>query len=392
MKAWIWSATVLYRDSSTIAGDGLVRRIIESLLLPALARDLSAVERRAFGGLLARQKGEDRARWNRITRQVFLPIVHSWLAAAALADPPPAVAPRELRVNLHLIEEFNALCEQAGLPALLLDPDLPLNCPVPAIATCVQELFGGLFGSLAKVIESFDCDLVLVSGKPSELAAMRGLLHAQLPLLPQRILFTKNAPVGPWYPLSVEGRIHDAKTVTVAGAALYQAIKRGLMGPGWHISRRVSPHLLTRNYWGTMPRGSQTRFGTLLLEPGEDRKDCRLQIGDRLGRRMLPADTRPEPVYLLHWRDRARYRAGGDPVNALLNVTLERVAPASATGAGTEQIPQSESLRLVAVEGLWNGQPVTPDDVHLSLCTLETETHWLDAGTFQVVWPAEEPT
>jgi len=384
-------ATVLYRDSSTIAGDGLVRQIIESVLLPALGRELPEAGRRAFASLLARQKGEDRPRWNRINRQVFLPIVHHWLSAAALEDPPPAVAPRQLRVNLHLIEEFNALCEQAGLPSLLLDPDLPFTCPLAPVGACVREIFSGLFGSLAKVVESFDCDLVLVSGKPSELAAMKTLLHAELPLLPQRILFTKNAAIGEWYPLSVEGRIHDAKTVTVAGAALYQAIKRGLMGPGWHISRRVSPHLLTRNYWGTMPRGAQTRFGTLLLEPGEDRRDCRLQIGDRLGRRMLPADTRPEPVYLLQWRDRSRYRAGGDPVNALLNVTLERVAPVPALADGSEQIPQAEALRLALVDGVWNGQRVTLEDVQLSLCTLETETHWLDAGTFHVSWPAEEP-
>ena len=385
------AATVLYRDSSTLAGDGLVRRIIESILLPALARDLPEPERRLFAALLARQKGEDRARWNRITRQVFLPLVHSWLAAAAAENPSPPLAPRQLRVNLHLIEEFNTLCEQAGLPPLLLDPDSPLVCPWPSMGACVQETFGSLFGSLAKVVEAFDCDLVLVSGKPSELAAMKRLLQAELPLLPQRILFMKNAAIGEWYPLSLEGRIHDAKTVTVAGAALFQAIKRGLMGPGWHISRHVSPYLLTRNYWGTMPRGSQTRFGTLLLEPGEDRKDCRLQIGDRLGRRMLPADTRPEPVYLLQWQDRARYRAGGDPVNALLNVVLERVAPEPSPGDGAEQIPQAESLRLSSVDGVWNGQRVTLADVRLSLCTLETETHWIDAGTFHVAWPAGEP-
>ncbi len=121
-------ATVLYRDSSTIAGDGLVRRIIESVLLPALGQGLDQEGRRAFAALLARQKGEDRARWNRITRQVFLPIVHGWLAAAAREESTaqPTPTPRELRVNLHLIEEFNALCQNAGVPGRLLEPDSAL--------------------------------------------------------------------------------------------------------------------------------------------------------------------------------------------------------------------------------------------------------------------------
>jgi hypothetical protein len=382
-------ATVLFRDSSTIAGDALVRRIIESVLLPALAEGLNEEGRRVFASLLARQKGEDRARWNRITRQVLLPIVNGWLAAAGREESSSrqTPTPRDLRVNLQLIEEFNALCAAAGLPARLLDADAALNYSQPRLTQCIHENFAGLFSSLAKVVEAFDCDLVLISGKPSELAALRNLLRSELPLLPQRIVFTKDAAVGEWYPLSVEGKIHDAKTVTVAGAALHQAIKRGLIGPGWRITRRVSPHLLTRNYWGTMPRGAHTRFGTLLLEPNEDQKKCRLQIGDRLGRRMLPADTRPEPVYQLHWRDRSRYRTGGDPVNALLEIILERVLPASWQVTDTDQIPQSESLRIAAVDGLWNGQRVTLNDVELTLCTIESDTHWLDAATFQILWP-----
>ena len=64
------------------------------------------------------------------------------------------------------------------------------------LAECIGQNFAGLFGSLAKVVEAFDCDLVLVSGKPSELAALRNLLRAELPLLPQRILFAKTPSSG----------------------------------------------------------------------------------------------------------------------------------------------------------------------------------------------------
>jgi len=78
-------------------------------------------------------------------------------------------------------------------------------------------------------------------------------------------------------------------------------------------------------------------------------------------------------------------------VNALLNVTLERVPPAASAPNDIDQVPQSESLRIAAVDGVWNGQPVTRNDVELTLCTLETDSHWLDAGTFHVIWPAPEP-
>ena len=153
---------------------------------------------------MAGRKAKSGARWNRITRQVLLPIINGWLAAAGREESSaqPTPTPRELHVNLQLIEEFNKLCESAGLPARLLDPDSALSYSQERLTECVRENFAGLFRSLAKAVEAFDCDLVLVSGKPSELAALRNLLRAELPLLPQRILFTKDAFVGAWSPLA----------------------------------------------------------------------------------------------------------------------------------------------------------------------------------------------
>jgi hypothetical protein len=386
-------ATVLFRESSTIAGDALVRRAIESVLLPALAEGWGEQDKAAFAALLAQQKGRARALWNRITRQVFVPMVHAWLGAACRQELPAGQAPTPqdmypLGVMADVLKEFEELCKDSGLP-ITIERDRPFKYDPELLSRCVRESFAGLFRSLAKVIEAFDCDLVLVAGKPSELAALRNLSREELPLLPERILFATDTRVGDWYPLDTDGgRIQDAKTVTVAGAALHQAIKRGLMGPGWRITRRISPHLLTRNYWGTMPQGGEPRFGALLLEPHEDVKQCRLQVGERIGRRMLPADTRPEPVYELRWKDRTRYRSGGDSVNALVDVTLQRVPPTAGGVIGNDQVPQSESLEIAAVDaGVWNNQPIKKDDLDLSLCTLEADSHWLDAGTFQVQWP-----
>ena len=77
-------------------------------------------------------------------------------------------------------------------------------------------------------------------------------------------------------------------------------------------------------------------------------------------------------------------------MNALLEITLERVPPPTWGVTDADQAPQSESLRIAEVNGTWNGQRVTVQDVELSLCTLETDSHWLDAGTFHVLWPSPE--
>jgi hypothetical protein len=74
--------------------------------------------------------------------------------------------------------------------------------------------------SLAKYVTAFGVDLITLSGKPSELPQVKGLLEDYLPVLPQRVLQAKNYPAGDWYPMSSNTTINDAKTVTAVGAAL----------------------------------------------------------------------------------------------------------------------------------------------------------------------------
>src|SRR5436853_7870781 len=133
-------------------------------------------------------------------------------------------------------------CSTWGLPESILNDSAPVNYDQKKLEACIAETFSELFHSLAKAVDAFDCDLVFISGKPSELPPLRPLLEESLPLLPSRIVFAKDTRVGAWYPLSSDGRINDAKTATVAGATLNQATRNGLI-PHWQIERRISPHL-----------------------------------------------------------------------------------------------------------------------------------------------------
>jgi hypothetical protein len=244
-------SNLLYRDSSTIAGDALVRRAIEAVLLPALARGFDARELAAFDNLLSSIKSAV-ASWRRINRQIFIPIIYRWLqdlARGRYQQPETGVAPTPQEIlgttGDKLIPEFKSFCSRVGFPDTVLNPSAPLNYDQQKLSVCITETFSELFHSLAKAVDAFDCDLVFISGKPSELPPLRPLLEESLPLLPHRIVFAKDTHVGSWYPLSTDGRINDAKTATVAGAALNQAIRNGLI-PHWKIKRRVSPHLPKR--------------------------------------------------------------------------------------------------------------------------------------------------
>ena len=397
------SAELLFRDSTTIAGDFLVKRVIEAVLLPAIGEGIKGdpLKRQQFDSLMRAEKRNDRGLWNRITLQVFVPIVRWWLGNRY--DNPAtqnAYSPAEMRgtteatveesiVGTDLTagnykESFNHLCEMKGLGPRMLPYKDPLHYREPRVNQCIAEVFEALFQSLAKIVEAFDCDLVLVNGKPSELPNIRQLLEKHLPLLPHRIIFMKGTDVGHWYPLSTDGVIPDAKTVTAAGAALYLAIQNGLMG-NWEVKRTVSPYLLQRNYWGLMPTGAIRDFGAIILTPEQDEISCDLMIRSRIGRRLLPSESRPEPVYQLLWRDRSRFRAMRGLVLETLRVTIRRDIPE----AGLEGHPPVESLQITEVKGSFDGKPVSLSDVELKVCTIDSEDYWIEKGTFDIEWPEE---
>jgi hypothetical protein len=276
-------------------------------------------------------------------------------------------------------DSFNRLCSEAGLPENLLSWEQPLHYDEARLKKVIERTFAPIFKSATKLVEAFDCDLVLVSGKPSEVQVLKDLLRNHIPLMPQRIIFSKNTYVGHWYPLSTDGFIHDAKTVTVAGAALYQAINNGMF-PGWSLDTKVSPYFFRRQYWGVMPVGPALDFGRLLLDPSEDEKTVELMIKDRIGRAAMPPPARPEPMYRLMWRDRTMFRdqTGAQPI---VSATLRRTKV-----PGEGPYPATEILELAAVSGHHKGKPLQLSDLELQMCTLDTDEYWIDAAMFQVEW------
>lgn len=382
------NATLLFKDSVTIAGDDLAKAIIEKVLLPTIAQKLGDDSaRRKFEVLFSAPPTTlaDKMEWSRIARLVFLPIVHRWFTdLAEERDHNPATGspwrPSEVNVPLKSREKFNEICARNGIGDDVLS-DTPLAVDYGDIKRCIQEWFEPLASSFAKYVAAFDCDMVIVTGKPSELVLIRGLLERHLPISPNRILMAKGYPAGDWFPMSADGRIQDAKLATAIGAALYQAIHSELIDR-WKINSEASPQLLLRNFWGAMPpAGRSGGFSPVLLEPhegGEQAKSCQLMTGMFIGRSMMPSGIRPEQVYLFRWRNLETLFPQGGHAREILNVWLRRTTPREGN---------SEELEIVEVKGTVEGREITKDDVELKVCTLpQGAEHWLDTGRFEVRW------
>ena len=387
-------AKLLFRDSSSIAGDALVKEIIDCVLLPSLGARFQSDPNKAEAFenvfLSPHDREGSKARWARITKLVFLPIVRQWLRdlgrgeygcpeTGGLPWSPDRIWGAEGRmVDTGALDELNHYCRESSLGEDILGDSEPISYHPSELENCIKRTFSPVIQSLAKYVTAFDIDLVTLSGKPSELPQVRMLLESLLPILPHRIIQAKDFPAGDWYPMTSDNRINDAKSVTAVGAALYQAVKNGKI-PGWKIERKGDDQVVKENFWGSMPSRIQPhKFSKLFLVPGIAEALVPIQIGSGIGRKMLPSAAKPEQVYRFRWSDRNKW--AGAHFNEILQVLLRRVPSAKAN--------EVECLEIVSVQGTVNGISIQTTDVELQLCTLEDDEFWLDTGRFDVVWPS----
>ena len=382
------TATLLFKDSSTIAGDRLVRDIIERVLLPQLGVDYEAnsAERDKFERFFFSRANRDgeRAQWSVISRTVFIPIVHQWLRSFSDGSPENpetgrAWTPLEAGAAIEQIDRFNAMAADAGLDGTLLRAGDPFAPDYEVLRQTIQDWFLYIADTHARYLAVFDCDLVILTGKPSELPEIRELLEQRLPIVSNRILSGKGYYAGDWLPLTRDGRIPDAKLVTALGGAVYRGVQTGLIS-GWRIRGQVDEPYRMQNYWGRIA-GEPKPFlsDDVLLAPDQEEADVRLMTGSFIGRARFLNHVLPEQVYVLQW-DKADSEG-----HKLVDIKLRRRQPSE---GGNRYAMSAESLELVSATDAQTGKKLPLSHLKLRLCTLpQAEEHWQDTGRFEVRWP-----
>lgn len=377
-------AKVLFKDCHSIAGDELRKMILERVVIPKLIGNRENINTdqlsQFFSGIQSRM--EDYAKWSRFTRVLFLPIVNRWLSDLCKGPKEDFTMMDLFETNEDgkILEDFNNEAQsRVGVELLPPTESMGIGPYRDDVRRCIRDCFSRRFHSLAKFVAAFECDLVIVSGKPSELPEIRTLLEEALPILPSRLVFAHGYQCGAEnWPLSKDGKIQDAKFVTVVGAALHQAIRSNLIN-NWSIEITEDRKAFSENYWG-VPDGTQ--FKPMLLEPHQRASKNRVMVNSCIGRKLMPGDSTPEPIYVLRWKDPKLW---GSP-NCVVDLEVGR----------TLADDGSEALEIVRAIGERRPLPdetrqdmvtVTEDDLELKLCTLSDEgKHWLDTGRLSVDW------
>lgn len=392
-----------FREGFRIAGDEVLQEVIQNIVLPQLeealitagAADAKAMLREVLGGDRGSQSELERHLRRQFVAQVLEPVglavMHAYERLAAgeegeflRANFGTLLASRDIAAPLRYFEQQAA---RVGARTFRLF-ETPLAVVAGRVDAVVRATLGPVIADLCEVVHSFDCDWLLLSGRPSRLRAVAEMVLARMPVPPHRIVGMHRYAAGSWYPFrDAAGRVDDPKTTAAVGAMLCTLAEGRLEGFLMRTSRLNMRS--TARYLGRMELSGQLLRRNVLLEepdrvfaPGGGREEISFQIEFRapvfLGFRQLDLERwTVSRLYMLEY-------SNPDNVPRLklpLRITVRR-AEIDAEDKDAEALREGfEVDEILDAEG----DPQHRRIVQLRLQTEKSEAgYWRDTGALAV--------
>jgi hypothetical protein len=369
---------VLERDGVPVAGDQLVKRLLETVIVPSFAAAVGLepnLVKLLFGPQVPHnlQLRPERIRW---MNRLLVPLARRYLDHAVADDRQTPVSHTDPDVvAVEVLEELEATLERItgrGGSSALREP-MGLVYRRDDLDRVVAEVFRDMLFDFGRRIVARGCDVVLLAGQPTKLGAIQRLVHLFLPLAPSRVIPMYKHYAGHWYPYQdPQGRdpgvIVDPKSAVVVGAAIHFLAKYGMLGSVKFEIR--DPARRNAYYWGAI-NDVTSRIVHPMFEPTVPASVFEFRTSQRqvlIGRRLsAAASAHASPVYLLKLDPEGRL---GD-IDA--KVRLRRLLP--------DAHRDEEALELDSVSGTIAGEEaVAGHNVTLRLRTLAEARYYLDTG------------
>lgn len=270
--------------------------------------------------------------------------------------------------------------------------DLDIACARHDIDAIARDVLGDPLANMAEVIAHMGADVVLLTGRPSRLPAVRAILENLLVVPPHRLISMHSYKTGAWYPFldRMTQRIGDPKSTVAVGAMLIAMSQARI--ENFTVDTTAFRMRSTARYIGVMERSGQILDHNLLFQDvdldhkprgDELRADVDLYGPTRIGSRQLALERwQATPLYKLDIATRAA--AEMRP----LKVRLERAEQEALEGedatatAELEVQAAREAFRVDEVSDR-NGDQRKPEEVSLRLHTLGfADDYWIDTGVF----------
>ena len=387
-----------FRESFKIAGDDVLERVIGTLVLPAFAEALAAAGVADPRALQNRTLGQDQGGQSepeRHRRRLFVSTVLEPLGIAALhgyegiegratgeilGGTVAGLLGEGMRAAGAAPDYIEQAAEVAGGAGFRV-ADVALSITTEQIEPVIASVLGQVLADLCEVVWSYDCDVLLLSGRPSRLRAVGDIVLAKAPVPPHRIVGMHRYRVGEKYPFrDAANRIDDPKTTVAVGAALCVQAEgrlRNFMMQTGKLSMRS-----TARYIGKMDNSGQIRTENVLLSnldlDGPPADDVSFRVPFRtvthLGFRQLPiARWTATPLYVMEF-------ANPDDAQRLDLPLTVTVARRSIDPDEADVEKERETFAIDEVQDR-SGATQRNDAVRLRLQTIDDQDgYWRDTG------------
>lgn len=234
------------------------------------------------------------------------------------------------------------------------------------VATIVKNTMEPLMKQLSVVLYTHQCDILILAGRPSSLDPITELFIKYIPISPDRLIRLNEYRVGSWYPFADgQGYFYDQKSVVAVGGMVgHLASSLGFNGLSIDFSKMIKKMRSTACYLGDYnSRRQQTPSSYLTPEKGSATVQF-VVFPSFIGCKQLDS-----PLY----QARPLYAIYNNTSNHALRITLTRNYYESREDLFVEEVmdEQGNTLPKTAIELVQ--QSITDDG-----------KYWLDKGEFEL--------
>ncbi len=226
---------LLFREGFKVAGDDILLEVIRLYLLPALQAEFKRVGVAEPAALMAELFGQEESPvlQQQVTLQLFIPL------AQAILERYESFTPVQTRSEIdavlgelltqkptdNVLKYINAAV-QRGLPAeaelfdVLQTPLILRLSHLHAEFLAPRMALTRDLRLLTEVIALHNCDVLLLTGRPSRFPGIQALFRQLQPVPIDRIVSLDGYHTSGWYPFSQQGRIDNPKSTAAVGAML----------------------------------------------------------------------------------------------------------------------------------------------------------------------------
>ncbi len=407
------------REGFRLAGDDLVGAVVGRLVLAQLRDRIteagaSYVDEflvELFGGDFGEFEEQTRQKRRQFALQVLSPVALAFLSAyetmsfdevrtlemrSIVGTRPGDPADDEdidQNPNLAIADEVLAYLEEVAQDRGAVGwrlADMTFEVRPGEMEDVVRGVLGPPLEAMVELVEHLDVDVLLLSGRPTRLPAVRDLVRETMAVRPDRLISMHDYKVGGWYPFRdrVSSRIGDPKTTAAVGGMLCLLAANRIVNFKLHTEEiRMRS---TARYIGELEKTGLIQADRVLFSgdgtgrSGEQTAEISFRSPIHVGFRQLPH---------VRWMASPLYRLDFANENAKSFATPLKVVIRRREVEGTVET-QQELLRMEALKEAFvvdeveaaDGASCKPSDVRMSLHTLGVDEHdyWLDTGVFEV--------